>query len=108
MTDDRPYCVECSTRMHIERNKVKVPYLEDFIQYGTRYECPKCGKEIVIEFGEPVPGIFEINIGPDLITGTKYCKGCKRLFDDGKNRWCALQKFKGQYTEKCPEKVNNA
>ena len=47
MTDMRPVCVPCKTRMAVEKNEVYVKYTDTSVQAGDLFECPACHHQIV-------------------------------------------------------------
>jgi len=52
----RPCCVECKCSMKAERNGFHVRYDNSGGPYqiwsGDKWKCPKCGKEIVYNWGK--------------------------------------------------------
>lgn len=60
MADNRPICIKCSqetgkvVRLRNEKSGVVVPYGSDGYRHGDIYQCPVCGRGIVMKFGDPV------------------------------------------------------
>ena len=55
MTDMRPVCLPCKTRMSVEKNDVLVKYTDNSIQAGDLYQCPACSHEVILGFAlEPM------------------------------------------------------
>ena len=53
MTDYRPLCKPCNTRMKCVENGHSIDYGYSSKQHGDLYECPSCGYGIVTGFGRP-------------------------------------------------------
>jgi transposase-like protein len=53
MTDTRPYCPFCHTRMSCVQNGVVIPYSDDQVQRGDLYRCLDCGNSVIVDFGLP-------------------------------------------------------
>jgi len=65
MPDNRPICVRCSLeskkiiRLRTEKVGVVIPYGTHGFRPGDLYQCPVCGRGIVLGFGDPVSGPME-------------------------------------------------
>ena len=53
MSDCRPYCIKCSSRMNCLKNGYEIVCSLIAYQSGDLYQCPVCGHEIVIGLGKP-------------------------------------------------------
>lgn len=52
MSDTRPICLPCEVSMYPEKNGVVIKYSHDGFQNGDLYKCPKCGRQIIVGFGQ--------------------------------------------------------
>lgn len=55
----RPICVECRVEYHCEKNEFLVRDPDSYLGpptywSGDLFECPGCGNEIVVGFGQPM------------------------------------------------------
>lgn len=53
MSDLRPFCAHCLTRMEVIKTGFEILYGERQLQSGDLYGCEKCGARVVINLSRP-------------------------------------------------------